>query len=164
MLKLVVVIVCAILLASCSSAPYHASGNPAIKVAAKRVDLSDSHNTKLILDQQYNDWRRVRYRMGGLSKNGIDCSGLVYLTYREKFGIDMPRSTEYQSKMGRQVRQDQLRSGDLVFFKTGIFTRHVGMYLNKGHFLHASTSKGVMISSLKNPYWANAYWKARRIQ
>jgi probable lipoprotein NlpC len=164
MFKLVVVIACVMLLASCASAPCHGPGNPAIKVAAKRVDLSDTHKTKQILDQQYLNWRHVRYRMGGLSKNGIDCSGLVYLTYRTKFGIAMPRSTQYQSNTGRTIRKDQLRSGDLVFFKTGFSTRHVGMYIDKGRFLHVSTSKGVMISSLNNSYWASRYWKAQRVQ
>jgi probable lipoprotein NlpC len=164
MLKLVVITVCALLLFSCTSAPYRAPANPAIKLAAQRVDLSDKHKTRQILDQQYEDWRHVRYRMGGLSRSGIDCSGLVYLTYRTKFGIDLPRSTEHQAKTGRTIRRDQLRTGDLVFFKTGIFTRHVGMYIDHGRFLHASTRKGVMISSLKTPYWADAYWKAQRVQ
>ena len=164
MFKLVVVIACVMLLASCASAPCHGPGNPAIKVAAKRVDLSDTHKTKQILDQQYLNWRHVRYRMGGLSKNGIDCSGLVYLTYRTKFGIAMPRSTQNQSNTGRTIRKDQLRSGDLVFFKTGFSTRHVGMYIDKGRFLHTSTSKGVMISSLNSSYWASRYWKAQRVQ
>jgi cell wall-associated NlpC family hydrolase len=102
--------------------------------------------------------------MGGVSKNGIDCSGLVYQTYRTKLGFDMPRSTEYQSKVGRSIPKGQLRAGDMVFFKTGLFTRHVGMYIDKSNFLHVSSSKGVMISSLDNSYWSSAYWKAQRIQ
>ncbi|MBE9559837.1 MAG: C40 family peptidase [Proteobacteria bacterium] len=152
------------LLAACSSAPYHGSKNPSVELAVKRVDLSDTHKIKQILNQQYNDWRHVQYRMGGMSKKGIDCSGLVYQTYREKLGFDIPRSTEHQSKVGGSIQQGQLRAGDMVFFKTGIFTRHVGMYIDKGNFLHVSSSKGVMISSLKNPYWANAYWKSQRLQ
>ena len=76
----------------------------------------------------------------------------------------MPRSTEYQSKTGQAIKQEQLRAGDLVFFKTGIFTRHVGMYIDKGNFLHVSTSKGVMISNLEDPYWSDTYWKANRVQ
>jgi cell wall-associated NlpC family hydrolase len=164
MYKLVVVFVCAMLLAACSTTPYLGSKNPSVKVAGERVDLSDTHKVKQILNQQYKDWRHVQHRMGGMSKNGIDCSGLVYQTYRTKLGIDMPRSTEYQSKVGRSIPKGQLRAGDMVFFKTGIFTRHVGMYIDDGNFLHVSSSKGVMISSLENPYWTSAYWKAQRIQ
>ena len=164
MYKLVVVFVCTMLLTACSTTPYYGSKNPSVKVAGERVDLSDTHKVKQILNQQYKDWRHVQHRMGGVSKNGIDCSGLVYQTYRTKLGVDIPRSTEYQSKVGRSIQKGQLRAGDMVFFKTGIFTRHVGMYIDEGNFLHVSSSKGVMISSLENPYWTSAYWKAQRIQ
>ena len=164
MYKLVVVFVCAMLLTACSSVPYYGSKNPSVKVAGKRADFSDTPKIKQTLNQQYKDWRHVQHRMGGTSKKGIDCSGLVYRTYRTKFGFDMPRSTEYQSKVGRSIQQSQLRAGDMVFFKTGIFTRHVGMYIDKGNFLHVSSSKGVMISNLEDSYWTSAYWKAQRIQ
>ena len=152
------------LLTACSSVPYSGLKNPSVKVVEKRVDFNDTHEIKQILIQQHKDWRHVQHRMGGISKKGIDCSGLVYQTYRAKLGFNMPRSTEHQSKVGRSVQQNQLRAGDMVFFKTGIFSRHVGMYIDKGNFLHVSSSKGVMISSLENPYWTSAYWKARRIQ
>jgi probable lipoprotein NlpC len=164
MYKLLVVFVCTILLTACSATPHYGLKNPSVKVAAERVDLSDTHKVKQVLNQQYKDWRHVQHRMGGVSKNGIDCSGLVYQTYRTKLGFDIPRSTEYQSKVGRSIQKSQLRAGDMVFFKTGIFTRHIGMYIDKSNFLHVSSSKGVMISSLENPYWTRAYWKAQRIQ
>lgn len=164
MYKLVVVFVYLILLTSCTSAPYYGLKNPPVKVTGRHLEISDTYKTKQILNQQYKDWCHVQYRMGGTSKKGIDCSGLVYQTYQTKFGFDMPRSTEYQSKIGRSIQQDQLIAGDLVFFKTGITTRHVGMYIDKGKFLHASSSKGVMISNLEDPYWSNAYWKAQRVQ
>jgi cell wall-associated NlpC family hydrolase len=164
MYKHIIVFIYIILLTACSSAPYYGAKNSSIKVAETRVDLSDTHKTKQILNQQYKDWRHVQHRMGGTSKKGIDCSGLVYRTYRTEFGFDMPRSTEYQSNVGRSIQQDRLRAGDMVFFKTGIFTRHVGMYINKGKFLHVSSSKGVMISNLDDPYWRSVYWKAQRVQ
>jgi cell wall-associated NlpC family hydrolase len=65
--------------------------------------------------------------------------------------------------MGQAINKGQLRAGDLVFFKTGLFTRHVGMYIDSGEFLHASTSNGVTISSLDDSYWRRTYWKAQRI-
>lgn len=164
MYKLVIIFVCTTFLAACSTTPYHGSKIPSVEVTAERVDLSDTHKVKQILNQQYRDWRHVRHRLGGVSKNGIDCSGLVYQTYRTKLGVDIPRSTDYQSKVGRSIPKGQLRAGDMVFFKTGIFTRHVGMYIDDGDFLHVSSSKGVMISSLENPYWSSAYWKSQRVQ
>ena len=164
MYKLVVIYVCVALLAGCSSAPNKAHQDTSASVSDVRIDLSDEHKIKQILNQQYNDWRNVKHRMGGMSMKGIDCSGLVYQTYRTKLGVELPRSTENQSKIGLAVKQDRLRAGDLVFFKTGIFKRHVGMYIDEGDFLHVSSRKGVMVSNLENPYWRSAYWKARRVQ
>jgi cell wall-associated NlpC family hydrolase len=66
--------------------------------------------------------------------------------------------------MGQAIQRERLRAGDLVFFKTGLFTRHVGMYIDDGDFLHVSSSNGVMVSNLEDLYWKRTYWQARRIQ
>ena len=116
-----------------------------------------------LLYEQYNSWRGVQFREGGLSKNGVDCSGYVYLTYRNKFHRSVPRSTELLARSGKQVSSREIRPGDLVFFKTGFKQRHVGIYLKNGSFMHASSSRGVMISKLRNPYWSDAFWMARRL-
>ncbi len=163
MIKLMSAIICAMLLTACSSSPVYNSKISTVKMAVKRVDLNDTAEVKHVLNQQHAEWRRVKYRLGGLSSKGIDCSGLVYRTYRSKFGINVPRSTRYQSQVGKHVNKSQLKAGDLVFFKTGITTRHVGMYIDKGDFLHVSSSRGVMISNIENPYWSNTYWKSRRL-
>lgn len=113
---------------------------------------------------QYNEWKGTRYREGGLSKRGVDCSGFVQITFRSRLGVDLPRSTKQQVTIGRPVARNNLRTGDLIFFKTGFFSRHVGMYLGESRFLHASSAKGVTISSLKENYWAGNYWLARRIK
>ncbi len=115
------------------------------------------------LYDQYKSWRGVPYQLGGLSKKGIDCSGFVYQTFKDKFGIILPRTTKSQVKQGERVYIGQLQTGDLLFFKTDWRTRHVGIYLENGRFLHASTSKGVMISRLDNVYWKKKYWRAQRI-
>ena len=112
---------------------------------------------------QHREWKGTPYRYGGLSKRGVDCSGFVYLTYRNKFGINLPRSTEQQSRTGTPISKQQLTAGDLVFFKTGFSKRHVGIYLGNSKFLHASTSQGVTISNMNNVYWRKKYWKAQRI-
>jgi len=116
-----------------------------------------------LLYEQYNNWRGVQHRDGGLSKNGIDCSGYVYLTYRDKFDRSVPRSTELLARTGSEVSPRQMQPGDLVFFKTGWKKRHVGIYLKNGSFMHVSSSRGVMISKLRNPYWSDAFWMARRV-
>jgi probable lipoprotein NlpC len=110
-----------------------------------------------------NRWRGVPHRYGGLDGEGIDCSGLVYRTYKDLYGLDLPRSTRYQSRVGQRVSADALRVGDLVFFKTGFRQRHVGIYVGNSSFIHSSLSKGVTRTSLNNPYWAKRFWKAKRV-
>lgn len=128
------------------------------------TDRAGSDSVRSALYSQYGEWRGTKYRLGGMSKQGVDCSGFVYLTYRSRFGITLPRTTRHQSNQGVAVSPRALRPGDLVFFKTGPNKRHVGIYVEDRKFLHASSSKGVMLSSLDNKYWTNAYWTARRIE
>ncbi|GAA0518159.1 bifunctional murein DD-endopeptidase/murein LD-carboxypeptidase [Tatumella terrea] len=123
----------------------------------KNVDIKSR-----IMDQ-YADWKGVRYRMGGDTKRGIDCSAFVQRTFREQFGLDLPRSTSEQQDAGLKVSRNKLRPGDLVLFHSGSTGRHVGIYLGNNNFVHASTSSGVMISSLNDSYWKNRYREARRV-
>lgn len=133
------------------------------------LDLSNSNWVKEILYAQYGEWRSVKYKAGGVSKNGVDCSGFVFITYDARFAIKLPRSTDEQVSVGPEIPQDKLIAGDLVFFKTGSAgksgkpTRHVGIFIEDRKFLHASTEKGVMISSLDDQYWARTYWKSVRV-
>ncbi|WP_029686601.1 bifunctional murein DD-endopeptidase/murein LD-carboxypeptidase [Tatumella saanichensis] len=115
-----------------------------------------------IMDQ-YAGWKGVRYRMGGDTKRGIDCSAFVQRTFREQFGLDLPRSTYEQQDTGSEIARNKLRPGDLVLFHSGSTGRHVGIYLGNSNFVHASTSSGVMISSLNDSYWKKRYREARRV-
>ena len=115
-----------------------------------------------IMDQ-YASWKGVRYRLGGDTKRGIDCSAFVQRTFREQFGLDLPRSTSEQQGTGKEISRSRLRPGDLVLFRAGSTGRHVGIYLGNDNFVHASTSSGVMISSLNEDYWKKRYREARRV-
>ena len=145
-------------LIGCSSSPDIRPGS----LAHERISLNNSSTVKNKLYDQHDEWQGVEYEMGGLSKDGIDCSGFVYNTFRTKLGINIPRSTELQSRLGTSVNKNKLRAGDLLFFKTATKVRHVGIYIEDNKFLHASTSKGVMISKHNNVYWKEKFWKARR--
>ena len=164
-MKFITLVTSLILLSStligCSSTPDKTTS--AYPASSGNNNSSSNKTTKTKLITQHREWSGTPYRFGGLSKRGIDCSGFVYLTYRDKFGINLPRSTALQSKQGTTISQQELSAGDLVFFKTGSSKRHVGIYLSNRRFLHASTSKGVTISSLDNVYWRGKYWKAKRI-
>ena len=112
---------------------------------------------------QLSEWKGVPYQFGGLTKQGVDCSGFIYLTFAEEFGIRIPRTTQSQVLKGQVIDQADLVPGDLVFFMTGYNQRHIGIYVGKKQFIHTSSSRGVMLSRLDNPYWQSAYWHARRI-
>ncbi|PWC10349.1 bifunctional murein DD-endopeptidase/murein LD-carboxypeptidase [Brenneria roseae subsp. americana] len=112
---------------------------------------------------QYASWKGVRYRLGGDSRRGIDCSAFVQRTFREQFGMDLPRSTYEQQVIGQKIQRTKLRPGDLVLFRAGSTGRHVGIYLGNDQFVHASTSSGVMISNMGEAYWNKRYQEARRV-
>lgn len=128
-----------------------------------RSNLSDPVYTRTALYEQYQEWKGVPYRNGGESRQGVDCSGFVQLTFRDQFAMQLPRDTGSQAQLGREVSSRQLRPGDLVFFNIGKRTHHVGVVVDKNKFIHASSTKGVMISDLKQPYWQQSYWQARRL-
>jgi cell wall-associated NlpC family hydrolase len=96
--------------------------------------------------------------------SGFDCSGLVQYVFA-KHGISLWRTCVQQYTNGSYISKSQLKPGDLVFFqntyKEGI--SHVGIYIGDGAFIHSSSSKGVMISQLSNPYWSQHYYGARRV-
>lgn len=137
--------------------------NSAYKASLSTKKIVDSAQIRQALYSQYKDWQGVRYQPGGLSRAGIDCSGFVHLTFRSKLGLDLPRTSEMQARLGNEIKKDELRVGDLIFFRTGKISNHVGIYLEKNRFLHASQKKGVTISSLDNVYWKSSYWKSVRL-
>ncbi|WP_323844965.1 NlpC/P60 family protein [Microbulbifer magnicolonia] len=149
--------------AGCSLAPYQQPPQEPAPPGAYAPVRPDTKQVKDEIYAQYREWKGTRYRLGGLSKRGIDCSGLVYATYRDRLGIELPRTTEYQAQIGNGIKRSELRAGDLVFFRTGRKVRHVGIYLEDNKFFHASTSNGVTISRLTDYYWRDKYWHARRL-
>ncbi|TDN51525.1 NlpC/P60 family protein [Scandinavium goeteborgense] len=120
-------------------------------------------NTRKKILKGYLRWKGTRYQYGGNDHHGIDCSALVRKIYSDAFGIHLPRTTRRQIKMGQNVFLSQLKPGDLVFFLTGKYDRHVGIYVGNKKFIHASKIKGVTISEMKNIYWKDKFLAARRV-
>jgi cell wall-associated NlpC family hydrolase len=108
-------------------------------------------------------WLGVPYRYGGQDRRGIDCSALIAKIYDAAFDVRLPRTTRQQMKVGRPVGHRPLTAGDIVFFSTGISGIHAGVYLGRGEFVHASSRKGVTVSSLNTRYWRRHYLAARRL-
>lgn len=108
------------------------------------------------------DWLGTPYRWGGTTRRGIDCSSFVQQLVRSTFDIELPRTTATQVARGVRISRDDLVPGDLVFFRRrGV--RHVGVYLGGGEFIHASSSRGVTVSTMESGYWDRYYWQSRRI-
>jgi len=109
------------------------------------------------------DWIGTPHRLGGTDRHGIDCSAFVRRLYRTVFDLELPRTTAQQVQLGRPVTRGKMRTGDLVFFQPDKKYRHVGVYLSRGEFAHASKSRGVTISQMDNPYWKRVLLAIRRI-
>lgn len=126
-----------------------------------------STNTNKIIRKALS-FKGTKYKYGGTSKNGIDCSGLMYTSFKSA-NVVLPRTSIDQSKKGVRVSKSKAQKGDLVFFKTGGRGRinHVGLVVSvdgrEVKFVHSSSSRGVMISSLKEGYWSNAFSQVRRV-
>lgn len=127
----------------------------------KQVEPADSISQTL--RKHYTSWKGTRYRYGGLSRKGIDCSGFTLLTFKKLFDKKLPRTVREQAKKGLKISKASLQPGDLVFFKTGRVQKHVGIYLEDNLFMHASRSHGVIISKMDDKYWRKRYWQAKRI-
>lgn len=117
------------------------------------------------LVKEARKWIGTRYKYGGESRKGVDCSGLVMCVYRDRAGIKLPRNSGQQQEFCTPLKREQLLAADLVFFTTSRKGRvsHVGLYIGEGRFIHSSTSKGVIISSLDEDYYRRHYHSAGRV-
>jgi len=108
-------------------------------------------------------YKGVPYKAGGVSPKGFDCSGYVQYVFRQH-GKQLPRTADRQYEVGKKVDKKALQAGDVVFFTTDEKgASHCGIYVGKGKFIHASSSRGVIITSLDDSYWKPRYLGARRM-
>ena len=111
-----------------------------------------------------DEWMGTRYRYGGESKKGIDCSALMQTVYQSFYKISLPRTAREQYQFSKKISRTEIREGDLIFFNTTGGVSHVGMYLQNNKFLHASSAGGVMISDMYEDYWMRKFIGAGRIE
>ena len=114
-------------------------------------------------------FKGTRYKWGGTTKSGMDCSGLVYESFRVH-NVYLPRISRDMARKGAKIRLKNVQKGDLLFFKTKNkrnSINHVGLVIKKKNgdieFIHSTTNRGVIISSIKETYWNKAFVKARRV-
>lgn len=147
---------------------------------SKRVTKSNINNSEKIIKKSITgkldniiDYAKTfegtRYKYGGTTKKGMDCSGLIFTAFNKE-NIALPRISREMAKKGRKVSLSQVSEGDLVFFQTNKNRRvinHVGLVVetNRGEvfFIHSTTSRGVIVSSLDERYWKSAFVEVRRV-
>ncbi|WP_103069844.1 C40 family peptidase [Aquimarina sediminis] len=170
MKKVVAFLLITIALTSCGSS----SKNKAVissktKTAYKAKPTRNKNSKKIKSIINYaKTFSGTRYKFGGTTKRGMDCSGLVYTSFKKE-NIILPRTSRTMATQGHAISLKKVAVGDLLFFKTNKrknVISHVGLVVeNKGvvKFIHASTSKGVVVSSLNEKYWNKCFAHARRI-
>jgi probable lipoprotein NlpC len=147
-------------LVACSSRKKTVSTSTAARTAMAMSNLKSKPLYRFI-----NDWTGVRYRMGGLDKRGIDCSGFALLLQKNIYGNELPRRSSDQATVIRTKSISQLKEGDLIFFSFGGgAVDHVGIYLNNNYFVHASTTRGVVVDDLSLPAYQRTMVKAGSIK
>ena len=133
--------------------------------------ILNTNNSSYLVEQLINAASEnlgARYRSGGSNPEGFDCSGLMFFTF-SKFDIILPRSSNEMSNLGTVLNSNEVRKGDLIFFKTNgrKIINHVGMIVeilkDEIKFIHSATSKGVIISSTKEPYYKKTFAQVNRI-
>lgn len=150
------------ILISCHSKRAVMKGEPG-EVVAPQPSIAEKYSQILGVDQSQiqngrlyafiDQWWGTPYKFGGLDHDGIDCSGLSFLLEQQVYGINIPRTTSQQVQMIKRKYEEELQEGDLVFFDyDGKKFSHVGVYLQNGYYVHASSTKGVIIVKLHDPY------------
>ena len=113
--------------------------------------------------KSFENWKGTRYAFGGDSSRGIDCSALTRRVYREVFSFELPRVTKDQIKVGRHVSRNNLKPGDILYFRPDGKYNHTAVYLGNSLFINASSSKGVILSSLEHSYWSKYFVHGVRV-
>ncbi|MDZ7374864.1 MAG: C40 family peptidase [candidate division KSB1 bacterium] len=143
---------------------HHRSGEiPALRTSSSTAQLP---GWAIPLALELRRFLGSPYAWGGASPAGVDCSGLVVAVYGSVFGLDLPHSVDQLFTLGRAVEQNGLRIGDLVFFRTDAgdpTPDHVGIYVGRGKFVHASRAEGVVVSDLSESTYRRQWAGARRL-
>jgi lipoprotein Spr len=154
---------------SCGTQRHLPAGQDSPTKLSHRLGMRITTKDNLRLYTVASQWIGTPYRYGGNSKRGVDCSGFASILYRDVYGKRLMGSSAGMLRYNcKKVKRSGLREGDLIFFRTDRGNRktpnHVGIYLKNDKFIHATTSKGVTISSLSEPYYLRALITGGRVK
>jgi cell wall-associated NlpC family hydrolase len=125
-------------------------------------DPDQIENVELL--KSVDEWYGTKYKMGGCTKSGVDCSAFVQAVYLSAFGLAVPRTAFEQFKAASHISATEMKEGDLVFFNTTGGVSHVGIYMGNNKFAHASVARGVTVSDLFDPYYLRRFLGIGRIE
>lgn len=130
-----------------------------------KMDVAVEEITNISLLQKIDDWWGTPYCLGGSSKNCVDCSFFTLDVMKQIYNVDLKRTAAQQYEQSSKIEWADLKEGDLIFFKTEGRRNisHVGIYMTNNKFAHASTSQGVTISDLADPYWQRRLYSLGRV-
>ncbi len=132
---------------------------------ASLLNVKEKELDNLKLYRFIDSWMGVPHRSGGMDKKGVDCSGFTTILEKEIYNRAIPKTAKSMAESVKRKYEDDLKEGDLVFFDfQGQKFSHVGVYLHNNKFVHASTSKGVIISDLKDPWYYKYFSRAGSIR
>lgn len=161
--KIITILSALFLLTGCVNDVVASNSTPKVKKIltnkANKVGTSD-HLVKREIMEHFSEWKGTKYKWGGDTKKGIDCSAFIGKVYKNGFNIKLPRTTSDLKNEGIKVNKNNLKIGDMVFFRGN---KHVGIYIGNNEFIHASSKKGVVKSQMSSGYYAKTYTQARRI-
>lgn len=172
--RLLVALLCALLLLAGGCKSSRKSSRPPYSKTEKPRPGKSSDEKVRVVEKSDNDlvaeakrWLGTPYRYGGTEKGkGTDCSGLTMTVYHSVLGLKIPRNSAEQQKFCAPLKRNELQAGDLVFFSSAKGrgrVSHVGLYVDEGIFIHASSSRGVIASSLDENYYATHYHSSGRV-
>lgn len=131
---------------------------------AAMLDILPVSLSNATLLENIDEWYGTRYRYGGTTKSGIDCSAFTRTMFKAVWGVELPRTAREQYGECRRISGTELNEGDLVFFNTTGGVSHVGIYLRNNKFIHASSSRGITISDIFDPYYSARFIGGGRIE
>ncbi|MBC8755412.1 C40 family peptidase [Kordia sp. YSTF-M3] len=172
MIKKLLLLLLSIFVLSCGSSKKTTSTRTVNKKTTRTKTTNPSKKTATkatAIVQTALAYKGTRYKFGGTTKKGMDCSGLMFVAFK-KHQIQLPRISYQQATRGERIKLNAVKKGDLLFFQTNKNRKrinHVGLVVEHKRgvikFIHSTTSKGVLISSLDERYWKNAFTEARRV-